>query len=235
MAGRKQRKNCFFCQHPQRDMLEHEIRIGTLSPAELDKEQGWPEGTSHRHMRRHAGEYHNNSNSECPICTHPERNIIEESILEQRASMDEFAVELGVDESVIHHHMDRHIKPVIQAQAELEVLPTALSTVKDSLLRVEKNMLRMDRILGLHLDTIENAMMDESEMVSAMDLGLAVKLHKEVRETLTDLAKWMDKAETIETSQSVSVLTIIQGHFAEKAPEEWRELRKSLAEAGVLE
>ena len=87
----------------------------------------------------------------------------------------------------------------------------------------------------MHLDQVENDMMDEDAMVSTQDLQLAIKMHKEVRETLTDLAKWMDKAETIEQSQSMNVLTVIQAHFAEKSPAEWRELRQSLAEAGVLE
>ena len=60
-------------------------------------------------------------------------------------------------------------------------------------------------------------------------------MHREVRETLTELAKWMDKMEVIDKSQSVSVITIIQAHFAEKSPEEWRTLRKALANAGVMD
>lgn len=235
MAGRKTRANCHFCQHPDRDHFEHQIRIGVLDVKALDKDQGWPEGTSHRHMRRHAGNYHNNSNSECPVCTHPERATIEEAILEGRATVEDFAAELDIEESALFHHMEKHTKPLIQTQVSIEALPKAMSTVNESLKRVERNMNRMDRILSLHLDHVENTMMDSEEVVSAADLQLAIKMHKEVRETLTDLAKWMDKAETIEQGQSMSVLTVIQAHFAEKSPAEWRELRQSLAEAGVLE
>lgn len=235
MAGRKTRANCHFCQHPNRDDFEHQIRIGALDVKALDKDQGWPEGAAHRHMRRHSGEYHNNSNSECPVCTNPDRAIIEEAILEGRASIEDFAAEMGIEEGTLFDHMEKHTKPLIQQQVEIEALPQAMTTVRESLLRVQKNMNRMDRILSMHLDQVENDMMDEDAMVSTQDLQLAIKMHKEVRETLTDLAKWMDKAETIEQSQSMNVLTVIQAHFAEKSPAEWRELRQSLAEAGVLE
>ena len=52
---------------------------------------------------------------------------------------------------------------------------------------------------------------------------------------MNDLAKWMDKMEVIDKNQSVSVITVIQAHFAEKSPDEWRVLRNALAEAGVLD
>jgi len=215
--------------------LEHEIRVGILGVADLDKDQEWAEGTAHRHMRRHSGEYHNNSNSECPICTHSDRAVIEEAILEGRVRIDDFAAELEISDDIISHHIEAHTKPVIQREAQIEMLPKALSTVKESLTRIERNMNRLDNIMLLHLDQLERDMMDEDRLVSASDIQLAVKMHKEVRETLGDLAKWMDKAESIDQQQSVSVLTVIQAHFAEKAPDEWRILRRSLAEAGVLE
>lgn len=235
MAGRKTRANCHFCQHPDRDDFEHQVRVGILDVKLIDKDQGWAEGTAHRHMRRHTGEYHNNSNSDCPVCTDSDRAVIEEAILEGRATVEDFAVELGIEEGTLFDHMEKHIKPLIQQQVEIEVLPSAMSTVTESLKRIERNMNRMDRLLSLHLDHVENAMMDEEEQATAADLQIAIKMHKEVRETLTDLAKWMDKAETIEQGHSMSVLTVIQAHFAEKSPAEWRELRQSLAKAGVLE
>jgi len=235
MAGRRDRKNCLFCQHPNRDDLEHQIRIGILETKDLDRDQGWAEGASHRHMRRHSGEYHNSSNSECPVCTHSDRAIIEEAILEGRASIEDFAAELSISEDALFQHMEKHTKPVIQKQADIEMMPKALSTVRQSLQRIENNMNRLDNIFALHLDQLEQDMMDEDSFVAPADLKLAVNIHKEVRETLNDLAKWMEKVENIDQSQSISVLTVIQAHFAEKSPEEWRVLRASLAEAGVLE
>lgn len=186
-------------------------------------------------MRRHAGDYHNNSNSDCPICTHPERAEIESSILEGRAGIEEFAYELNVDDSIISHHMEKHIKPLIKAAAEVEMIPTAIQSTRDSLAKIEKNMNRLDSIFTLHLDGLEAQYIETPDLISPKDIDLAVRLHREIRETLNELAKWMDKMEVIDKSESINVITVIQAHFAEKSPEEWRVLRNALAEAGVLE
>ena len=235
MAGRRTRKNCPFCNHPDRDSLEQQIRTGILKPEDLDRSEGWASGSAHRHMRRHAGDYHNNSNSDCPICTHPERAEIESSILEGRAGIEEFAYELNVDDSIISHHMEKHIKPLIKAAAEVEMIPTAIQSTRDSLAKIEKNMNRLDSIFTLHLDGLEAQYIETPDLISPKDIALAVRLHREIRETLNELAKWMDKMEVIDKSESINVITVIQAHFAEKSPEEWRVLRNALAEAGVLE
>ena len=218
MAGRKTRNNCPFCQHPERDVLERQVRTGLVDNEDLDKDQGWASGTVHRHMRRHSGEYYNNSNQDCSICTHPERSEIEAAIIDGRASVEDFAYELNEKETVITQHMEKHIKPVISKQVDLEMIPSALKSTRDSLVRIEKNMNRLDRIYELQIDRVE----------------VAVRIHREVRDTLNDLAVWMDKVEVIDKNQSVSVITVIQAHFAEKSPDEWRVLRNALAEAGVL-
>ena len=235
MAGRRTRKNCPFCNHPDRDSLEQQIRTGILKPEDLDRSEGWASGSAHRHMRRHAGDYHNNSNSDCPICTHPERAEIESSILEGRAGIEEFAYELNVDDSIISHHMEKHIKPLIKAAAEVEMIPTAIQSTRDSLAKIEKNLNRLDSIFTLHLDGLEAQYIETPDLISPKDIDLAVRLHREIRETLNELAKWMDKMEVIDKSESINVITVIQAHFAEKSPEEWRVLRNALAEAGVLE
>ena len=235
MAGRRTRKNCPFCNHPDRDSLEQQIRTGILKPEDLDRSEGWASGSAHRHMRRHAGDYHNNSNSDCPICTHPERAEIESSILEGRAGIEEFAYELNVDDSIISHHMEKHIKPLIKAAAEVEMIPTAIQSTRDSLAKIEKNMNRLDSIFTLHLDGLEAQYIETPDLISPKDIDLAVRLHREIRETLNELAKWMDKMEVIDKSESINVITVIQAHFAEKSPEEWRVIRNALAEAGVLE
>ncbi len=235
MAGRRTRNNCPFCQHSNRDELEKQIRTGLVKIENLDKQENWARGTSHRHMRRHSGEYHNNSNEECPICTHPERSVIEASLIDGLSSVSDFAFELGVPEETITHHLEKHTKPLIKEAATLEMIPTALSSTKDSLLRIEKNMNRLDTIFSMQLDRIETQFIDSPDFVSPKDIDLAVRLHREVRETLGDLAVWMEKIETVDTNQTVNVITVIQAHFAEKSPDEWRVLRNALAEAGVLE
>ncbi len=235
MAGRRTRKNCRFCNHPERDELERQIRTGVIEIDDLDKDQGWASGTAHRHMRRHSGEYHNNSNHDCPVCTHPERIEIETAIMDGRASIEDFAYELEMSESSISNHMEKHIKPIISKQADIEVIPSALASTFDSLSRIESNMNRLDKIFGFQLDRLEEQFLSDSDIINPKDIDLAVRLHREVRETLNELAKWIDKMEVIDKNQSVSVITVIQAHFAEKSPEEWRVLRNALVEAGVFE
>ena len=235
MSGRRTRNNCPFCQHPERDDLEQKIRTSVLDVNDLDKEQGWPSGAAHRHMRRHADDYHNNSNPECPLCIHTERAEIESALIDGRASMADFAYELDLTEEVIEHHMKKHTQPLVKREARIEVLPTVIRSVHDSLSRVETNMNRLDNIFGLQLDRLEAQFLETPDIITPKDIELAVRLHREVRETLTELAKWMDKMQDIDKSESVNVITVIQAHFAEKSPEEWRVLRSALAEAGVLE
>ena len=235
MSGRRTRNNCPFCQHPESELFEQQIRTSILDIQDLDKDQGWPSGLSHRHMRRHAGDYHNNSNPECPLCIHAERAEIESALIDGRASVADFAYELDLTEEVIEKHMKKHTEPLIKREAQIEVLPSAIQSVHDSLTRVESNMNRLDNIFGLQLDRLEAQFLETPDVITPKDIELAVRLHREVRETLTELAKWMDKMEVIDKSQSVSVITIIQAHFAEKSPEEWRTLRKALANAGVMD
>ena len=235
MGGRQTRKNCSFCAHPQRDYLEENINSGVYSSEDLDKEQGWAEGTTHRHMRRHSSEYHNNSNSNCPICTHPERSIIEEAILNQTAGYDDWAEELEVPSSLISTHMNTHRTALIQKEVSIEIIPKAIRSAHDTLIRIETNMNRLDRLFTLVLDKLENDFADEEEIFELKELDTAIKLHKEVRETLSELAKWMEKTDNVDRQQSVSVIEVLQKVFSEKAPEEWRELRSALALAGVLE
>ena len=215
--------------------MEGNINSGVYASEELDKEQGWAEGTTHRHMRRHSSEYHNNSNSNCPLCTHPERSVIEESILNQTAGIDDFSEELDIPSSLISTHMNNHRTALIQKEVRVEIIPKAIRSAHDSLTRIETNMNRLDRLFELVLNKLENDIADEEAIFELKELDTAIKLHKEVRETLKDLAVWMEKTDNVEKQQSVSIVEVLQKVFSEKAPEEWREMREALAKAGVLE
>jgi len=233
MVGRQTRRNCPFCQHPSRDTMEQNIRIGLIDVQDMDRNQDWPEGTAHRHMRRHSGEYHNNSNSDCPLCTHPERANIEVAILERLIDIDQMAEDLEVSSSALSHHMENHTQPVIQRQAAIEALPMAITSVADAIRQTDNNLQRLNGLFNDHLNLMQ-AEREETGMLDYKGLDAAVKLHREVRDTLGDLAKHLSTAENIENSQQVNVLTVIQAHFSEKSPDEWRMMRKALADAGVL-
>ena len=50
------------------------------------------------------------------------RATIEEAILEGRATVEDFAAELDIEESALFHHMEKHTKPLIQTQVSIEAL-----------------------------------------------------------------------------------------------------------------
>ena len=135
--------------------------------------------------------------------------------------------------SALSHHMEMHTQPIIQRQAAIEAIPNAITSVTDAIRQTDNNLQRLNGLFNDHLNLMEAERM-ESGMLDYKGLDVAVKLHREVRDTLGDLAKHLSTAESVETSQQVNVLTVIQAHFSEKSPEEWRVLRKALAEAGVL-
>ena len=234
MVGRRTRRNCVFCCHPQRDNFERNIRLGLLEEAELDADQGWAEGTAHRHMRRHAGEYHNNSNSECPLCTHPERSTIEESILNHIVPLDAMADDLEITEDALSHHMETHVQPIIQRQVAIETLPQTISTVQGAMRQTELNLQSLNSLFNDHVTQMREEQNEEGTL-DYKGLDTAVKLHKEIRDTLSDIGQYLERAEALGSNEQVSVLTVIQAHFSEKSPEEWRILRQALSEAGVLE
>jgi hypothetical protein len=234
MTGRRVRRNCPFCQDDRRDQWEQQIRIGLLEPVELDMTHDWPEGTTHRHMRRHSGEYHNNSNTDCPLCTHPERANIEHAVLERLVSMDDMATELDISEAALAQHMENHTQPIIQRQVNMEIMPAAIDSARTAMQQSERNLQRLNGLFNAHIDLMQEEQM-ESGTLDYKGLDTAVKLHREVRDSLTEIGEWLEKAEAVGGNEQVSVLTVIQAHFSEKSPEEWRVMRKALAEAGVLE
>ncbi len=234
MVGRRTRRNCVFCQHPQRDAFERNIRLGLLEERELDADQDWAEGTAHRHMRRHAGEFHNNSNSECPVCTHPERANIEESVLNHIIPLDAMADELEITVDALSHHIQEHTQPLIQRQVAIETLPQTITTIQGAMRQTEMNLQRLNTLFNDHVDLMREEQMEEGTL-DYKGLDTAVRLHKEIRDSLSDVGQYLERAESIGGNEQVNVLTVIQAHFSEKSPDEWRVLRKALADAGVLE
>ena len=183
MVGRRTRRNCAFCQHPQRDAFERNIRLGLISEAELDADQSWAEGTAHRHMRRHAGEFHNNSNSECPVCTHPERANIEEAVLNHIVPIDAMADDLEITVDALSHHIQEHTQPIIQRQVAIETIPQTITTVQGAMQQTERNLQRLNTLFNDHVDIMREEQLEEGTL-DYKGLDTAVRLHKEIRDKL---------------------------------------------------
>ena len=107
---------------------------------------------------------------------------------------------------------------LFQKEVSIEVMPKAISSAQDTLIRIENNMNRLDRFLGLVMDKLENDMADEERDFDIREMDTAIKLHREVRETLGDLAKWIEKTADVDKQQSVSIIGVLQDVFSQRPP-----------------
>jgi hypothetical protein len=144
------------------------------------------------------------------------------------------ADDLEITTDALSHHMQNHVQPIIQRQVAIETIPQAISTVQGAMRQTENNLQRLNSLFNDHVDLLREEQNEEGSL-DYKGLDTAVKLHKEIRDTLSDIGEYLERAEAIGSNEQVSVLTVIQAHFSEKSPDEWRVLRQALSEAGVLE
>ena len=224
MSGvRQTKRSCPFCQSEDRDELEKGVHDGTVNVKQLDMDKGWRANTGERHMRNHVGEYQEAANYSCVVCTYDDRSTLEVAYFEGDRTTEDIATELDCSEPIVYRHMKMHFQPLVKKAS------TAVVAVK---VGQEVEILR-DNVQGLNGKLAQ--FMEETNIHDDGVISDMVRLHKEVRETLKDLAVWMERTDNVEKQQSVSIVEVLQNVFSEKAPEEWREMREALAKAGVLE
>ena len=100
--------------------------------------------------------------------------------------------------------------------------------------QTERNLQRLNTLFNDHVDIMREEQLEEGTL-DYKGLDTAVRLHKEIRDSLSDIGEYLERVEAIGGNEQVNVLTVIQAHFSEKSPDEWRVLRKALADAGVLD
>ena len=215
---RKVRKSCKLCQHPDRDELEKQILAGELTTDELDKREGWWAGTSKKHMQNHLGEYHDNSNPSCPLCTHPSRPELEVRIAEGELRPSEAAELLGCSVDQIQLHMAKHLKPIVQQHAAMDIARMDLNEV--DILSNNVTVLR-DKIDELLANT----------ELSTKQIDSLTKLAKEVRESLKYMLEFKGQlVHKREETVIVQQVEVIQRVLVERYPEIWTEIRDDVAE-----
>ena len=224
MSGRVTRQSCDFCQHGDRDELEEGLLSGGVIPKQLDKDLGWREGTTDRHFRNHMGEFHMGSNSDCVVCTHPERAEVEEAYFSGGMTSDTIADIIGCSETTVYHHLKSHLRPLVQKSAADIIL---ISTGKEVDV-MRSNLERLNGELGLFLDDA-----DRNDPAYVKNI---TTLHKEVRETLTTMVKLQDRAmgEVSQTIQADTV-NILKVELAKESPEVWKRVRAKLLEEEEVE
>ena len=219
MSGRVTRQSCAFCQHGDRDNLEEGLTAGSVIPKILDKDMGWREGTADRHFRNHMGEFHMGSNSDCLVCTHPERAEVEQGYFMGGMTSESIADIIGCSESTVYHHLKHHLKPLVQKSAA-DIVSIATGKEMDMM---RSNLERVNGELDLFLDDA-----DRNDPAYIKNL---VSLHKEVRDTLTTMVRFQEKAmgDASQTIQADTV-NILKVELAKESPEVWKRVRSKLLE-----
>ena len=215
---RKVRKSCKFCQHPERDGLEEDILAGNITCDELDKQNNWWAGTSKKHMQNHLGNYHDNSNPSCSLCTHPNRAELEIRISQGELKIAEVAKMLSCSEAQVQLHMKKHLKPIVQQHGAMEVARMDINEVD---------------ILSGNVSILQNKVNElmENTDLSTKQIDSLTKLAKEIRESLKYMLEFKGQlVHKREETVVVQQVEIIQKVLIEKYPEVWTEIRDSVAE-----
>ena len=217
--ARKVRKSCPLCQHEDRDNYEVEILEDRVDPKDLDREHGWIMGTTRKHMQNHLGDFHDNSNHNCKMCVAPNRQDLESSIVDGQMSPSEMADYLETSLDSINLHMRKHLKPIVQQSAAIEISRTEVNEVD-----------MLTRNVGMLQSKVQEFIL-ENEDLDVDTINSLVKLSREIRESLKYLLEFKGqlvhkREETIVVQQ----IEVIQKVLIDRYPEVWAEIRQDVAE-----
>jgi hypothetical protein len=216
---RKVLKSCPFCQHEDRDHLENMILSGELQARELDRIEDWRSGTSRKHMQNHLGDYHDNSNESCPLCVAPNRGELESAIVDGQIKPSRVAEMLGVGVDLVNLHMKKHLKPLVQKAASMEIARKEINEIE---------------VLSGNLQLLQTKLQEfifDAEDLDHKTIDSLVKLSKEIRESLKYALEFKGQlVHKREETVVVQQVEVIQRVLIEKYPEVWSEIRDSVAE-----
>jgi hypothetical protein len=213
------KRSCAFCQTENREELEKALLNGEISCKELDKDMTWRANTADRHFKNHMGEYHMDSNPACVICSNDRRGEFETGYFEGILPSEDIAEVIGCSENSVYHHMKYHFQPLVKKAAAFEVALTLGQETKVLRNNVEK------------LNEKFNELLDYGSVHEDGFVGDAVKLHKEVRESIKDLVKLDEKwgADT-EGTQINQTFNILKVELAKESPDSWKRIKEQLIE-----
>ena len=216
VGGRQTKRSCPFCQHESRDELERQITEGEVTARELDRDKGWRDITTQRHISNHMGEYIKAANPSCPVCSCDERSELEMQYFEDGRSCEDISEQLGCSEDSVYRHMKDHFQPIVKKSA------TALVAVK---VGHEIDLLR-ENVQGLNGKLTQ--LMDEVSIHDDGAVSDLVRLHKEVRETLKDLVAYQSKWAEPEEKMVANTINILKVEMAKESPETWKRVKSAL-------
>ena len=135
-------------------------------------------GTTRKHMQNHLGDFYDNSNHNCKMCVAPKRQDLESSIVDGQMSPSEMAEYLDTSLDSINLHMRKHLKPIVQQSAAIEISRREVNEV---------DMLTNN--VGM-LQTKVQEFILENDDLDVDTINSLVKLSREIRESLKYLLEF---------------------------------------------
>tara|TARA_R110000787_G_scaffold101149_10_gene206456 strand:- start:4630 stop:5301 length:672 start_codon:yes stop_codon:yes gene_type:complete len=217
VSERITRASCDFCQDEERDNLEQLMTDGMIVAKQLDKDKNWREGSADRHFRNHMGEYHMASNSECLFCTSLKRESLELAYYNATMPTEAIAEDIDMPESSVYHHLKYHLKPIVQRGAANIIAIQAgneMESIRDNLGRLNGELTHF---------------LDDADRNDPQYVRNIVALHKEVRDTVTMMAKVQERAAgSVNENLNAQTINILKIELAKESPEVWKRLRTKL-------
>jgi len=185
----------------------------------LDREEGWRAGTTRKHMQEHLNSYHDDSNDKCALCVASNRKDLEAAIVDGHMKPSKVAAYLEVGVDLINLHMKKHLKPIVQQSAALDVARVELNEIE--LLSQNVQMLQ---------GKIQQFIIDNDDL-DFKTVDSLVKLSKEIRESLKYALEFKGKlVHKREETVVIQQIEVIQKVLIERYPEVWTEIRDDIAE-----
>ena len=215
----KTRKHCKLCQHPDREQLEERLSTKQVTPDELDFEMEWTSGISARHLRNHMDtEYTDQSNPRCALCVSPERQILESAIHEGEISPTTVAADLGISRQQVMKHMNKHLKPLVQQSAAMEIMKKDLNEID---------------LLSQNIHRLENKieLLFEEDDLNPKYIDSLTKLAKEIRESLKYMLEF--KGQLVHKRQDTIIvhqMQVVQEVLAQQHPQVWLDIKSKMQE-----
>ena len=213
----KTRKRCRLCQSPDRKELEESL--SSIGADNLDLQMEWPSGVSARHLRNHMDtEYTDQSNPRCALCVSSKRQELELAIHEGELSPTKVANDLKINRQQVMKHMNKHLKPIVQKSAAMEIM--------------KKDFNEID-LLAENIHKLETKI----ELLFAEDdlnpkyIDSLTKLAKEIRESLKYMLEF--KGQLVHKRQDtiiVAQMQVVQEVLAQQHPQVWLDVKSKMEE-----
>ena len=215
----KTRKHCKLCQSEDREQLEERLSSVQVTPDELDVEMQWTSGVSARHLRNHMNKnYTDQSNPRCALCVSPERQILEVAIHDGKISPTTIAADLGITRQQVMKHMNKHLKPIVQKSAAIEIMKKDLNEID---------------LLAENIHKLESKIevLFEEDDLNPKYIDSLTKLAKEIRESLKYMLEF--KGQLVHKRQDtiiVAQMQVVQEVLAQQHPQVWLDIKSKMEE-----